>query len=117
MGQFIANMSQDTGMFKYIKPFFVGGSAGCMATCCVQPIDMVKVRIQMGTASTNPVVVAKDIIAAEGVGGLYKGLSAGILRQLTYGMSQRGDHGWLLRWSPTNYYQRPRDERGHVHDF
>merc|ERR1711865_403549 len=85
-----ANMSQDTGMFKYIKPFFVGGSAGCMATCVVQPIDMVKVRIQMGTASTNPVVVAKDIIAAEGVGGLYKGLSAGILRQLTYGMSRLG---------------------------
>jgi len=77
-------------MFKYVKPFFVGGTAGCMATCCVQPIDMVKVRIQMGTASTNPVVVAKDIIAAEGVGGLYKGLSAGILRQLTYGMSRLG---------------------------
>jgi len=50
---------------------------------------MVKVRIQMG-AGSNPVVVAKDIIAAEGVGGLYNGLSAGILRQLTYGMSRLG---------------------------
>jgi len=78
------------GVFSFVKPFIVGGTAGCMATCCVQPIDMVKVRIQLGAASTNPVVVAKDIIAAEGVGALYHGLSAGILRQLTYGMSRLG---------------------------
>jgi solute carrier family 25 oxoglutarate transporter 11 len=62
---------------------------------------MVKVRIQMG-AGTNPVVVAKDIVAAEGVGGLYHGLSAGILRQLTYGMSRLGIFRTL-----TNQYTPP----------
>eukprot|EP00658_Telonema_sp_P-2_P066758 TRINITY_DN55720_c0_g1_i1.p2 TRINITY_DN55720_c0_g1~~TRINITY_DN55720_c0_g1_i1.p2 ORF type:complete len:300 (+),score=77.52 TRINITY_DN55720_c0_g1_i1:234-1133(+) len=79
----------NSAVWNAARPFLVGGTAGCMATACIQPIDMVKVRIQMG-AGTNPVVVAKDIIAAEGIGGLYKGLSAGFLRQLTYGMSRLG---------------------------
>jgi len=30
---------------KQIKTFAVGGIAGMMATSCIQPIDMVKVRI------------------------------------------------------------------------
>ena len=30
------------------KPFVNGGLSGMMATCIIQPIDMVKVRIQLG---------------------------------------------------------------------
>ena len=37
--------------------------------------------------------VAKDIIAADGVGGLYKGLSAGLLRQATYTTARLGFFG------------------------
>ena len=58
--------------------------------CCrAQPIDMVKVRIQLmgeGTGkgvSRNPFAVGGQIIRSEGVLALYKGLSAAILRQLT----------------------------------
>ena len=36
-----------------------------MATCIIQPIDMVKVRIQLG-AQGNPLKVASDIIAKDG---------------------------------------------------
>jgi solute carrier family 25 oxoglutarate transporter 11 len=31
-----------------VKPFFNGGASGMLATCLIQPIDMVKVRIQLG---------------------------------------------------------------------
>lgn len=34
--------------------------------------------------------VAKDIIAKDGTGGLYKGLSAGLLRQATYTTARLG---------------------------
>jgi solute carrier family 25 oxoglutarate transporter 11 len=51
---------------------------------------MVKVRIQLGGVGTNPVAVAGKIVAEEGPAGLYKGLSAGILRQVFYGTSRLG---------------------------
>ena len=31
-----------------VKPFFNGGASGMLATCVMQPVDMVKVRIQLG---------------------------------------------------------------------
>ena len=37
-----------------VKPFINGGLSGMAATCIIQPIDMVKVRIQIG-AKGSPV--------------------------------------------------------------
>ena len=36
------------------KPFVNGGLSGMAATCIIQPVDMVKVRLQLG-ASGSPV--------------------------------------------------------------
>ena len=44
---------------------------------------MVKVRLQLG-ATGSPLAIAGRIISEEGVGALYKGLSAGLVRQATY---------------------------------
>lgn len=69
------------------KPFVTGSLSGMFATCCIQPIDMVKVRIQLGAAeggSTNPVTIASNMMKQEGIGGFYKGLSAGLTRQVVY---------------------------------
>jgi len=33
--------------FQKVKPFIIGGLAGMFATCCVQPIDTIKVQIQI----------------------------------------------------------------------
>lgn len=45
--------------WKATKPFLNGGLSGMAATCIIQPIDMVKVRIQIGAkggpVSTFPV--------------------------------------------------------------
>jgi len=67
------------------------------ATCCIQPIDMVKVRIQLvgeggkeAMGSKNPIRIAQDLIKTEGVASLYSGLSAALLRQATYTTARLG---------------------------
>jgi Mitochondrial carrier protein len=42
------------GAWKTVKPFVNGGASGMLATCIIQPIDMVKVRLQLG-ATGSPV--------------------------------------------------------------
>lgn len=44
----------DNKVWKAIKPYFNGGLSGMGATCIIQPIDMVKVRLQLG-ATGGPV--------------------------------------------------------------
>ncbi|CAA6659086.1 unnamed protein product [Spirodela intermedia] len=77
-----------SGVWGTVKPFVNGGASGMLATCVIQPIDMVKVRIQLGQGSA--VHVAKTMVAQEGFGSLYKGLSAGLLRQATYTTARLG---------------------------
>ena len=84
--------------FSTIKPFLFGGVAGMCATTCIQPIDMIKVQIQlqgqpgnnMTLKSKNPFVIGSHIIRTQGFTGLYRGLSAGLLRQATYTTARIG---------------------------
>ncbi|KAL9240192.1 hypothetical protein vseg_014439 [Gypsophila vaccaria] len=76
------------GVWQTVKPFVNGGASGMLATCVIQPIDMIKVRIQLGQGSATQ--VTKNMLAAEGVGAFYKGLSAGLLRQATYTTARLG---------------------------
>jgi solute carrier family 25 (mitochondrial oxoglutarate transporter), member 11 len=77
-------------------PFVNGGLAGMFATACIQPIDMVKVRIQLagegsrGGVRPGAFKVAKDIITAGKFLDLYSGLSAGLLRQAVYTTARMG---------------------------
>ncbi|KAG2586279.1 hypothetical protein PVAP13_5NG032900 [Panicum virgatum] len=71
-----------------VKPFVNGGASGMLATCVIQPIDMVKVKIQLGEGSAA--TVTKKMLANEGIGSFYKGLSAGLLRQATYTTARLG---------------------------
>lgn len=64
-----------------------------MSTCIVQPLDMIKTRMQlMGPAGINATAgtVASGLIRKEGILGLYRGLSAGLFRQATYGTGRLG---------------------------
>jgi solute carrier family 25 oxoglutarate transporter 11 len=60
----------------------------------VHPADLLKVRQQLAGEAGGPKTpltqVAKDIIAKEGVKGLYGGLSAAVARQLSYGNMRLG---------------------------
>ncbi|KMZ71236.1 Mitochondrial carrier family [Zostera marina] len=80
--------SAAAGVWGVVKPFANGGASGMLATCVIQPIDMVKVRMQLGQGSAGQ--VARTMIANDGVSSLYKGLSAGLLRQATYTTARLG---------------------------
>ena len=85
-----------TPAMRTALPFINGGLSGMVATSVVQPIDMVKVRIQLagegtsGGPKTSPLAVARGIIASGKVMDLYTGLSAGLLRQAVYTTARLG---------------------------
>lgn len=90
-----AASSPPTPLYKhpFIKPalpFLVGGTSGMIATVCIQPIDMIKVRIQLSEGSATPVSVVRQVVAQGRILDLYNGLSAGLLRQIVYGTSRLG---------------------------
>ncbi|KAK2154038.1 hypothetical protein LSH36_278g00040 [Paralvinella palmiformis] len=86
---------------KYIK-FLFGGSAGMAATLFVQPLDLVKNRMQMsgeGGASKEhktSLHAIRSIIRNEGFTGIYSGLSAGLLRQASYTTTRLGVYSILF---------------------
>ncbi|KAF2806777.1 mitochondrial dicarboxylate carrier protein [Mytilinidion resinicola] len=77
-------------------PFVIGGFSGMVATTFTQPIDMVKVRMQLAGEGVrdaprpNPFSVARTIVAQGKILDLYSGLSAGLLRQSIYATSRLG---------------------------
>ncbi|GER41240.1 mitochondrial substrate carrier family protein [Striga asiatica] len=80
--------TKSTGVWPTVKPFVNGGASGMLATCVIQPIDMIKVRIQLGQGSAAD--VTRNMLKNEGLGAFYKGLSAGLLRQATYTTARLG---------------------------
>jgi len=83
----------------YIRPalpFLNGGLAGMAATATIQPIDMIKVRLQLAGEGiktgprASPLSVTRDILAQGKIGDLYTGLSAGLLRQAVYTTARLG---------------------------
>lgn len=92
-----------------IQPFFIGMISGCSGTMVVQPIDMIKVRLQLRNEelgvlkaqmanlkgkhemvknSFGPMV--KTIFSESGVLGFYKGLSSALMRQVFYATTKLG---------------------------
>uniref|UniRef100_A0A6M2DU45 Mitochondrial 2-oxoglutarate/malate carrier protein n=1 Tax=Xenopsylla cheopis TaxID=163159 RepID=A0A6M2DU45_XENCH len=85
---------------NYVK-FVFGGSAGMMATVFVQPLDLIKNRMQLSGAAggkqyTSTFDCASAIIRTEGVAAVYSGLSAGLMRQATYTTARLGTYTWLM---------------------
>ncbi|KAK7076202.1 hypothetical protein SK128_002360 [Halocaridina rubra] len=78
--------------------FLFGGLAGMGATCFVQPLDLVKNRMQVATSKEHRTSfhVIKHVIKTEGVTAMYSGLSAGLLRQATYTTTRLGIYTWLF---------------------
>ncbi|KAJ5727302.1 hypothetical protein N7493_005122 [Penicillium malachiteum] len=77
-------------------PFINGGLSGMCATTVIQPVDMVKVRLQLAGegAKTGPrptaLGITREIIASGKALDLYTGLSAGLLRQAVYTTARLG---------------------------
>lgn len=83
----------------------IGMVSGCTATMIIQPIDMIKVRLQLkneeigilrsqGKAVQDVKLgffsMAKTISNESGFFGLYKGLSSALMRQVFYATTRLG---------------------------
>ncbi|KAL2160852.1 hypothetical protein VTH06DRAFT_1049 [Thermothelomyces fergusii] len=73
-------------------PFWFGGSASSMAACVTHPLDLVKVRLQTRTGDMPKSMSGTfvHIVKHNGIRGLYSGLSASLLRQITYSTTRFG---------------------------
>ncbi|KAF3355408.1 hypothetical protein VdG1_04093 [Verticillium dahliae VDG1] len=96
-------------------PFWFGGSASSMAACVTHPLDLVKVRLQVRRpdAPKNMSGTVLHILRSDGPAGLYAGLSASLLRQMTYSTVRFGVYEELktraMRRSPNNKQPSPVD--------
>jgi len=92
-------MGEPATIPKPVK-FLFGGLSGMGATCFVQPLDLVKTRMQVakstGGAKVSSVSVLMGVAKNEGIATLYNGLSAGLLRQATYTTTRLGIYTWLF---------------------
>jgi dicarboxylate transporter 10 len=74
-----------------VSRWYFGGIASAMACCCTHPLDLLKVQLQ--TQQEGKISVVKltvNIVKKQGVRALYNGLSASLLRQLTYSTTRFG---------------------------
>lgn len=83
------------------KNFAIGGSAGMFSTCCIQPMDYLKVQCQIQGegkkgAKPNPLHIAKQTIKEYGFKRLYAGLDSALLRQATYTTARMGIYRTLM---------------------
>ncbi|ELR21163.1 oxoglutarate carrier, putative [Acanthamoeba castellanii str. Neff] len=84
--------------------FLFGGLSGMLATCVVQPLDLVKTRMQLSgegggaKAHKTSFHAMANIARTEGPSSLYKGLSAGLLRQATYTTARLGMYSIINDW-------------------
>jgi solute carrier family 25 oxoglutarate transporter 11 len=95
--------------------FLFGGLSGMGATLFVQPLDLVKTRMQVaktsGSAKPSTLSVISGVIKNEGFTTLYNGLSAGLLRQATYTTTRLGIYTWLFEkfstdGKPPNFFMK-----------
>jgi len=80
-------------------PFWLGGVAASVAACCTHPLDLTKVRMQtLGTSGRSISAVVKLTIAESGFRNLYTGLSASLLRQMSYSLVRLGSYEKIKQW-------------------
>ncbi|KAK3509426.1 hypothetical protein QTP70_034185 [Hemibagrus guttatus] len=102
---------------KSIK-FLFGGLSGMGATVFVQPLDLVKNRMQLSGQGSKAreyktsLHAVASILRNEGVRGIYTGLSAGLLRQATYTTTRLGIYTILFEkltkadGTPPNFFMK-----------
>ncbi|KAH9177064.1 dicarboxylic acid transporter [Lactarius sanguifluus] len=78
-------------------PFWLTGVAASLAACCTHPLDLVKVRMQTlkpvpEAKPMSAVTILRGTIARSGVRSLYTGVTASILRQMTYSLVRLGSY-------------------------
>jgi len=74
-------------------PFWLGGVAASMSAGCTHPLDVTKVRMQiLGSNHLSTLSIIRNSITQFGFGSLYAGLSASLLRQMSYSLVRLGSY-------------------------
>lgn len=74
-----------------ISRWYFGGLASAGAACCTHPLDLLKVTLQTQQDGKLSILqLTGKVIKQQGVLALYNGLSASLLRQLTYSTTRFG---------------------------
>jgi len=73
-----------------------------MAACCTHPLDLTKVRMQTlrpkeGSKRPSTLTVMRYSITKDGLRSIYTGLSASLLRQMTYSLVRIGSYEEMKR--------------------
>ncbi|CAA7259983.1 unnamed protein product [Cyclocybe aegerita] len=76
-------------------PFWLGGVGASMAAACTHPLDVTKVRMQTlettpGAKRPSTLSVIRTSISRSGVRSLYAGLTASLMRQMSYSLVRLG---------------------------
>lgn len=79
-------MSDGAPRKKY--PFWLGGAAASIAVCFTHPLDLTKVRMQNSPQKASTFGLLRSALVNEGVRGLYIGISASVMRQMTYSLTR-----------------------------
>ncbi|WFD01134.1 hypothetical protein MYAM1_003895 [Malassezia yamatoensis] len=69
-------------------PFWLGGVSASIAVLFTHPLDLTKLRMQNSPYKTTTWHLLRDTVKNEGVRGLYIGISASVLRQMTYSLTR-----------------------------
>lgn len=102
---------------KSLKPkkqrWYLGGIAGAGAVLFTHPLDLLKVHLQTQQKATEGLLgMGAKVVRSEGFLGLYNGVSASILRQMTYSSVRFGVYEVVTskllegRDDPLPFYQK-----------
>lgn len=76
---------------KRLARWYFGGLASAGAACCTHPLDLLKVHLQTQQGGKIGVISQTvNIVKSQGLLALYNGLSASLVRQLTYSTTRFG---------------------------
>lgn len=71
--------------------WYFGGMGSAGAACCTHPLDLLKVHIQTQQEGRITLIgMGVKVVKNEGILGLYNGLSASLVRQMTYSTTRFG---------------------------
>jgi dicarboxylate transporter 10 len=94
-------MAQKLDRTKKLSRWYFGGLASAGAACCTHPLDLLKVHLQTQQFGKLTIIgMGIKIVKNDGILGLYNGLSASLVRQLTYSTTRFGMYETLKKQFP-----------------
>uniref|UniRef100_A0A1I7VYA0 Mitochondrial dicarboxylate carrier n=1 Tax=Loa loa TaxID=7209 RepID=A0A1I7VYA0_LOALO len=84
-----------------LSRWYFGGTASAGAAMCTHPLDLLKVHLQTQQHGQVGIFeMTMKIIRSDGIRGLYNGISASLLRQMTYSLTRFGMYEQLKNQFP-----------------